>query len=78
MKDWEDLCNYCVLKRLKKEAKNTNQRLTFYEGGYYIHLRMIDITTCNMETRLKYFRTMFLEMTDHCECNQQLQKGETR
>ena len=69
------ICNYCEVKRLKKEAKSTGLVVTkraqnFGLGGhdYFVHPKHIKIDPKNSLHREKYFRLWAMETGKYCEC----------
>ena len=68
-------CNYCLLKHIKKRAKEKRMKVTVRAtnwglGGFdvFMHPKDIVIDPKNVEQRNQYFQSWMMEITDHCVC----------
>lgn len=65
-------CNYCELRRFKRESRKAGHRLTVIkEEGWptvYVHPSEVDIAKLTHKQKKPYFRMSFMELPDHCCC----------
>lgn len=72
-------CNHCNLRRIKDDAKKQRERVTVIAdahwgmGGVNVYVHPKDVNVRSMKggeegARKAYWRSWFMELTDHCVC----------
>ena len=70
-------CNYCVLKQIRKQAKDAGKKVTVKPSGYslggkdiYVHPAdvLTEALTPDTENHKNYFVAWLMEIPKRCKC----------